>query len=212
MTVEHHHKDEPLITKWGKEFLAAVKTPPSRTTWIVLIVIVLAAVLVGSWFYFTSAATASSSGLWLKKNQTPPVAAELDRFAQDPSNQGSVQARFAQAEAAGLRMRNAVALLGSLTDRQAAVADIVKARDAFDKLARESGDVPALAQRSLMGAANANETLGDLGRAKQLYEQLARDYPNTALGDEAAARVKALGDENTQKEMATLASEFAASR
>lgn len=213
MTVEHHHKgDETLIAKWLKDFKQAAKTPPSRTTWLVLIALVLAAVLAGSWYYFTSTATASSSGLWLKKYETPPVAANLDRLAQDPAAQGSVQARFAQAEAAGLRMRKAVALLGSATDRDNAVKEIVQARDAYQKLILESGDVPTLMQQSLMGAAKANEALGDLGKAKQYYSQLTRDYGATALGKEAEARSKALDDENAKKEMETLASEFAPSK
>ena len=106
MTVPHHKEDDSLIGEWWKGFLKAAKQPPSRTTWLVLVVIVLIVVLVGSWFWFTTSAGAASSDLWLKKLQTPLTTADLERFGNDPSHKGSVQARFALAEAARLYMRS----------------------------------------------------------------------------------------------------------
>ncbi len=207
MTVEHHHKeDDSLIAEWWKSVLKTVKTPPSRATWLVLIVVLLVAALVGSWFWFTASASATNSELWLKKYETPPTTADLERFAQDPNQQGSVQAHYALAETARMQMQ-AVVNLGSVGRTQAG-PQIQKARDAYEKLVRESGDTPALMQESLMGAAKANELLGDLDKAHQFYQQLARDYPNTALAKEADARLKALDDPNSKKEIDALAAEF----
>ena len=64
-------------------------------------------------------------------------------------------------------------------DVNQARAEIQKARDLYENVARESGDMPALMQESLLGAGKANETLGDLGKAHQFYARLAKDYPNT---------------------------------
>ena len=207
MTVEHHHKeDESLLAEWWKGFLKAVQTPPSRSTWLILVVVLLGAALVGSWFWFTSSANATNSELWVKKYETPPTTADLERFAEDPNQQGSVQARFALAEAARRQMR-AVADLGSISRAQAG-PQIQKARDAYEKLVRESGDVPALMQESLMGAAKANKMLGDPDKAHQFYERLAKESPPSPLTREAEARLKALDDPNTKKEIDALAAEF----
>ncbi len=101
----------------------------------------------------------------------------------------------------------AVVNLGSVGRTQAG-PQIQKARDSYEKLVRESGDTPALMQESLMGAGKANELLGDLDKAHQFYQQLAKDYPNTTLGREADARLKALDDPNSKKEIDALAAEF----
>ena len=217
MTVEHHHKeDDTLIARSLKGFLEAVKTPPSRTTWMVLVVALLVAVLIGSWFYFTSIATGSSSALWLKLDQTSP--GNLTKFAEESGQQGTIQARFAQAKNARAEMQW-VSNLGSTfpdadrqTPREKALVHIKNARDAYQKLVQESGGVDALTEESLMGAAKANEILGELGKAKDLYKRLANEYPATALGKEAADRVKAFDDENGKKEIETLASEFSQSK
>jgi hypothetical protein len=214
MTVEHHKEDETLIAKSLKSFLEAAKAPPSRTTWMVLIGALLVAVLIGSWLFFTSTAAASSSALWLKLNQTPP--ADLTKFAQESGQQGTIQARFATAMNARRDM-TWVADLGSefppdaegRTPRDKAIQHITSARDAYQKLAQESGGVDALLQESLMGAGTANEILGDPDKAKEQYKRLATEFPNTALGKEAAERVKALDDESSKKEIKTLAAEFA---
>src|SRR5439155_708872 len=83
-------------------------------------------------------------------------------------------------------------------------------RETYERLAHESGDNDALLEQSLMGAAKANETLGDVGKAKQFYQQLAQ-HSKSVLAREAEARAKALDDENTKKEIETLAGEFAPS-
>jgi hypothetical protein len=211
MAVQHHHKaDETLIARSFKSVMQAVKKPPSRTTWLILIVALLVVVLAGSWFYFTSSATASSSSLWLdwmQKSESGSPAA-LEKVGQDSGQQSSLQARFAQAEAADRRMQDAVAQLGSVIERIAAVKEIETARDTYERLVRESGDNDALLEQSLMGAAKANETLGDVGKAKQFYQQLAQ-HSKSVLAREAEARANALKDENTKKEIESLAGEFA---
>ena len=75
---------------------------------------------------------------------------------------------------------------------------------------QEAGDTPSLMQESLMGLAKSNEILGDLGKAKQYYDQLARDYPKSAFGQEAQERSKALDDPDKKDQIQTLAAEFAA--
>ncbi len=198
----HHKDEESLLARWYKDFLTAVKQPPSKSTWLLLVVVLLAAVLIGSWFWFTSSSNASSSELWLKKFQTPPTPADLEKFAEDPSQKASVQARFALVESARRRMA-AVADLGS-DARAKAAPEITKAKDIYEELVRDSGDTPALMQESLFGAAKANEALGDLAKARQFYAQLAKDYKDTVLGREADARIKALDEDAAKKDMQAL--------
>jgi hypothetical protein len=217
MTVEHHHKeDDTLIARSFKQIVEAAKTPPSRTTWLVLVVVLLVAVLIGSWFYFTSTATAASSALWLKLDQTAPD--NLTKFAQESGQQGTIQARYALAKNARAEMQWVSNLGVTLPDtdgrspREKALVHITNARDAYQRLAQESGGSDALMQESLMGAAKASEILNDLGKAKDYYKRLAGEYSASALGKEAAERVKAFDDENSKKEIEALASEFSQSK
>ena len=217
MTVEHHHKeDDTLITRSFKQIVEAAKTPPSRTTWLVLVVLLLVAVLVGSWYYFTSTATAASSKLWLKLDQTAPD--NLTKFAQESDQQGTIQARYALAKNARAEMQWVSNLGVTLPDpdgrspRDKALDHITKARDAYKKLKQESGGSDALMQESLMGLAKASEILNDLGTAKDNYKRLAGEYPATALGKEAAERVKAFDDDSSRNEIESLAAEFSKSK
>lgn len=208
MTVEHHKGEDTLIARSMKNVADVVKTLPSRTTWLAIVAVLLVGVLIGAWFLFTASATASSSALWIKLDQTPSD--DLVKFAHNSNNERSVQARFALAKAARLDTQS-VAYLGSNTDRNAAVKKIEEARSTYQKLVEESGDTPALMQESLIGAAKTNEILGDLPKAKQYYERLAHDYPNSVFGKEAADRVKVLNDEEGQKAVQALANQFATS-
>ncbi|HBI42229.1 MAG TPA: hypothetical protein DDY78_05135 [Planctomycetales bacterium] len=208
MTVEHHKADETLITRSMKSVVEVVKTPPSRTTWLVVVAVLLIGVLIGAWFLFTASATSSSSALWLKLDQTSGD--DLVKFAHSPNSERTVQARFALAKAARLEMQN-VAYLGSNLDRKDAVQKIEDARKTYQKLVEESGDTPALMQESLMGAAKTNEILNDLAKAKSYYGRLARDYPNSVFGKEAAERIKVLNDDEGMKDVDALANQFATS-
>jgi hypothetical protein len=208
MTVEHHKGEETLITRSMKSVADVVKTPPSRTTWLVIVAVLLIAVLIGAWFLFNASATAASSALWVKLDQTPSD--DLVKFAHNASNERTIQARFALAKAARLDMQN-VAYLGSNADRSVAVKKIEEARTTYQKLVEESGDTPALMQESLMGAAKTNEILGDLVKAKQYYDRLAHDYPNSVFGKEAAERIKVLNDDEGKNDIGALANQFATS-
>ena len=208
MTVEHHKGEETLIARSMKSVADVVKTPPSRTTWLVVVVVLLIGVLIGALVLFNASATASSSALWVKLDQTPSD--DLVKFAHNASNEGKVQARFALAKAARLDMQN-VAYLGSNADRNVALKKIEEARSTYQKLVEESGDTPALMQESLMGAAKTNEILGDLAKAKQYYDRLAHDYPNSVFGKEAAERIKVLNDDEGKKDIDALANQFATS-
>jgi len=211
MTVEHHHKhkdDETLLERSLRKAADFAKTPPSRTTWLVLVCLALAGTLIGVWFYFTATAAASSSTLWTGLDLTGR--ADLQKFAQEANHQNTVQGRWAQVRAARLDMQDVSLLGGSNSDRDRATTEIEEARSIYQKLVQEAGDTPPLMQESLMGLAKSNEIRGDLDKAKQYYDQLARDYPKTVLGQEAQERSKALDDPDVKDQVQTLAAEFAA--
>ncbi|HVS37332.1 MAG TPA: hypothetical protein VMS17_17355, partial [Gemmataceae bacterium] len=138
MAVPHHKEEESLLTRSYHRFLQAFKKPPSRTTWLVLVVLVLIAVLVGAWFWFTASASATSSDLWLKKMETPPTPADLEKFGN--SQKDSVQGHFALAEAARLLMRSTDQLASSDPSQTKQAQDNVKEAAAlYEKLAPECG-------------------------------------------------------------------------
>ena len=208
MTVEHHHhhkEDDTLIAKSYRKFVEAAKTPPSRTTWLILVCLLLAGTLIGVWFYFTATASAASSALWTQLDLTHGD--NLTAFAHEQPT--TVQGRYALARTARASMQEVALLGGANVDRDKAAKDIDDARAIYQKLVQEAGDTPSLMQETLMGAAKSNETLGDLDKAKQYYSQLARDYPKTALGQQAEQRVKDLDDPDLKDQIQTLAAELA---
>ncbi|MFO0927907.1 MAG: hypothetical protein U0736_12845 [Gemmataceae bacterium] len=54
-------------------------------------------------------------------------------------------------------------------------------------------------QEALSGAAKANETLGELTRAIELYKKLADEYPSSALGQDAKKSVARLESDDGRR-------------
>jgi tetratricopeptide (TPR) repeat protein len=123
--------------------------------------------------------------------------AELDKFERE--NAGTAQARLARFQIARLLMKQTDAngrRSENLDDKKRNLEDekkrLDKAREMYQKLIDESGDVPALAQEAIFNTAKASEDLGDFDGAKKFYERLKKDHPKSpyvAAADKALARL-----------------------
>jgi tetratricopeptide (TPR) repeat protein len=186
MKAEHRKELQTnvLADKLGR-FVQGLREGPSRGA-VLFWGLVLAAVIV--FFvvrYFIRSSEEAASELWNRWDQaSSPL--QLDALAKD--NAGKMQARLARFELARLDMLQGVATLA--WQRDEAVKKLKDAAEAYEKLADESSDTPHLAQEALLGAAKAYESLGDLDKAKGLYSRLAKTYPKSKLGGEAAARLE----------------------
>src|SRR5262249_30249263 len=105
------------------------------------------------------------------------------------------------------------------SERAKAIESVEEARRIFQELAPACKGEPLLAQEALMGEAKAEEALvgvpregapgetrGDLERATHLYQELAQTYPDSFLGQRAAAHLKEL--EANTKQVATFYGEL----
>jgi len=206
MKAEHRKElhTNALADRLGKTF-QSMKEGPSRNTVLVGGLVLLALALVFSWRYFAASARENDSARWLRWD-TLFAPKHLETFADDKEVQGTSQARLALFQLARLQLHQGLRDLGS--SRARARESITKATRTYEKLVDESRDVPLLQQEALLCAAKGYESLGDLQKARTLYDRLAQEHPRSACGREATESLKRLTDESARKELEDLAREF----
>jgi len=177
-----------------------LKKGPSRGTVIVLAVIVALALLavLGRWYYVSSRATESKRWLSFDNAVTPDeiVSAEDDKDLKD-----SPQLLAFRFQAARMKLSQGVRGMGGgdAKARKAAREEVVEAKDLYEGLIKKASSLsPLLHQEALWGAGKANETLGEIGEAKDHYEKLSKEYPGSALGKDARKQLQRLEDRSTR--------------
>jgi tetratricopeptide (TPR) repeat protein len=197
--------------------LQQAKEGPSQKTLIYAGIVLLVAGIVAAFWYFSTLTKARDSARWgqlgaLSQDTDADVDSkdlkaiadkypgafsdtrqrlyELDKFEQE--HPGTAQARLARFQIARLLMRQTDANWERSEKLDDARKRLEKAREIYQKLIDESGDVPALAQEALLNTAKANEDLGNFGDARKFYERLKKDHPKSpyvATADKALARL-----------------------
>ncbi|HZY86980.1 MAG TPA: tetratricopeptide repeat protein [Gemmataceae bacterium] len=206
MKAEHRKELQTnvLADRLGKA-VQGIKEGPSRGTLLLVGGAALIGLLAFVWWYFWSTSQAADSARWAAWD-TLSTPAALESFAQNKDNQGTPQGRLARFQIARLNLLGGLRELGSA--RAAATDNLRKAARAYEELANESSDSPLLHQEALLGAGKANESLGDVDKAKGFYKQLADRHPDTAFGKDAKAQLERL--EKDGKDLQGLANEFKA--
>lgn len=121
-------------------------------------------------------------------------AEDFARVADD--RRGSSAAQWARLQEGESRLNSTIQLM--FTDREAAVSEAKKTREAFDTLVKQSGVLPEVRERALYGLARIQETAssGSAEEAIQTYETLLKDYPNTvykSFAEKSIATLKSGG-------------------
>jgi hypothetical protein len=122
----------------------------------------------------------------------------------------TIPGRTARFQEARLLLPQALQTLAT-PGRAEAIKDLLRARELYTQLSTETGDNPLLQQESLMGAAKAEEALvgvsnpdkpettyGSLDKALELYNKLAKTYPDSFLGEQAKAHAQRLEENKEQ--------------
>jgi tetratricopeptide (TPR) repeat protein len=189
MKAEHRKELETnkLADKIGG-FVESFKEGPSRNAIIYGSVVLVALVLFVVYRWVSANATANDSARWLSWDQVS-TRETLDSFISE--NSDTEQGRLARFERARLDLVEGLSRLGSL-GRADAVKSVQRAAESYKQLAGESGNTPQLTQEALLNAAKAYESLGEFEQAKQFYGRLARDFPQSLKGKNAAEQIKAL--------------------
>ncbi len=100
--------------------------------------------------------------------------------------QASAQTRLIEASAEVHRDRE--------LSRKAYLASI----DGFNEVLQQTSQ-PLLRQRALMGLGQAHESINELSKAKEFYEQVTSTWPDTAVAKRAQDRIESLTDPSTQE-------------
>jgi hypothetical protein len=198
MKAEHRKElmTNTLANRLG-EAIQGMREGPSRGTILFLVAAGLILLLVLVWRYFSTSAEESASARWLEWDRlTSPK--ELEKFVENKDVQDYMPGRLARLAEARRALYDGLRTLGDPVVRTEAQKNIRKAADLYDKLADELADQPLLHQQVLMDAAKAHESLDEIGKAHDFYQQLAQKYTKTSLGEEAGEQLKRLeaGEKN----------------
>lgn len=117
---------------------------------------------------------------------------QLERIADKGSDSVAAWARQAAAQAKLIEASAAVH-----SDRAAAKQGFEEAIAGFQKTLSEASGFELIRQRSVWGMAQSYEGLNDLAKAKEHYQQLVNDWPDSAIAKQAQRRIESLNDPKT---------------
>jgi hypothetical protein len=199
------------LVEQARHLYEGMRHAPSRGTLFWGTLIVLAVVVFFTWRYFSRSSAEASSARWrLLDGVVFPE--QLNTVADEPPPvglKGTPQAPLARFKEARRHLQDGLRRLGSKVDRSRAIENIQLATKAYEELLKDTHLVPLLKQEALWGAANGSETLGKYDRARELYGQLAKEFPDSALGKSAATQLARLDDPANEQDLQDLAREYA---
>jgi hypothetical protein len=173
-------------------FLKSMRSGPQSTSIGVWVILALVVGIVVAWQYFRSRTPPPWTELY-SVNELSGNA--LDKKVDDitKKNHGTPLARVARFEKARDLLRRGQE---ELCAQPTVARDLLeKASALYEQLALETTSEPPLAQEALMGVAQAEETRGDLKRAREFYGKLAEAYPKSVLGELAKKNADELDEE-----------------
>jgi hypothetical protein len=210
MKAEHRKELETnVLAHQFERVYEGLKQGPSRTTLFYVGAAALVVLVLVLFRYFTSSSESANSDRWTKLDEVV-FPQQLERLLDESDMKNTPQGRLARFKEARFKLSEGMRDLG--INRDVALKRVEEATEIYDELRRTRGRAPLLHQESLSGAARGNETLGELDKARDLYKQLADEYPATVLGKDAKKQLERLDDKNTQAELAELKKAFSATR
>jgi tetratricopeptide (TPR) repeat protein len=84
------------------------------------------------------------------------------------------------------------------TNKQAGRENLFKASDAFAGVEKDSRD-PMLRAWAIYGLGRVHESMGDLERAREDFQRLLKDYPDSSLADAAHTHLNRLGQQSVKE-------------
>jgi hypothetical protein len=200
-----HLKENELAERLGRAWRTVASG--STTSTIIWGVILVGLALAIGWRYYSNHAFQSRSAEWSAVERADKVA-ELEQIAKD--HPGTVVGRVAQFHLNRYQMAMSLAQIAgpSGEERVKAADTLATVRDSYADLAKQMSDEPELVEEALMGVAKADEVLAgvpkadnpkepreSLDTAQQAYAEVARRFPGTYFGEQAAKRAKELEDD-----------------
>jgi hypothetical protein len=196
-----HELQTNTLADWVGHQIEAVK--PHQNLILTLILAVIAVGLV--WAYFLRWDASQSTAAWSDyfravEGSSSDPAALLEMAKEHAGEPASVWALLLAADAQLTQGAEQ-----AFTDRKAAETNLKQAVQAYETVLKDLRE-PTLRRRALFGLAEAHESLfagtGDtkeLEAARKNYEELARQWPETALGKAAKQKSDELASPATQE-------------
>jgi hypothetical protein len=218
MKAEQRHRLETntLADKVGRA-VETVRSAPATQSLALWLGIAAVLIVIIAWQFFRSAAHAETSSLWrtldAATRDTGDVLHTLQSLQED--HPGTTVGTSAGYQLARIKLQDGQMNLGNSLelDRKEAIKKLIDARGQYEKLAKESTDMPLLQQESLMMQAKIDEsligvadpdkpgeTLSTLAKAMGEYEALAKKFPDSAAGVAAQKRLDTLEKDKSQIE------------
>jgi hypothetical protein len=110
---------------------------------------------------------------------------------------GSPISWWAKKAQADIDLSNGLAAL--YINRDEAFQSLDDAKKAYTEVMNGASNIPELVRYALFGLASANEASSNLDKAKEFYERVIQQYPDTPMAAESKARLEALKDPQTEK-------------
>jgi tetratricopeptide (TPR) repeat protein len=218
MKAEHRHelKTNALADTLNRA-LHGLKAGPSRHSLLIGVVAVVVIVVGVTGYFIWAGQREGRSALWEKfdgvegtldtASSPDELQSALGKFKeladQNPRTLPGAAAKFDRARV--LLYRGLERLYSP--ERDAALADLREARQLYGELADDAfirDAHPLLGEEAMMGAAKANEALGDLDKALDGYKNVVKTYPKGAFHEQADKRAAYLADADNRARVKAL--------
>jgi tetratricopeptide (TPR) repeat protein len=179
------------------------KIHPSTKGWLIGAAVVAVVALIIGWRIYVNVSAKNTSAEWVRIDDATSLNDLEHIVEQDPNGKPTRIARFQMAR---IHLHKGMERFCSSAPgaREEALENLEKAAKLYDELASASKSTPILAQEALMGIAKAKEALDELDAARDAYEKLASQYPDSVNGKKAAERLKKLNDDKEKAQVDAL--------
>ena len=192
--------DEPVEELTGAEKFVESLKPHITTIALLALAVVLGVIAIAMW---SSTSFQNNAFKWQEFTQSNFI----DLQTNDTKNLDGVASQYPDDKAGlysallsgDIQLRKGLAMLGQ--DREGGLTAIRKAKNSFQMVvdAKDSAKNQLLSQRSQYCLAYAHESLGELGKAKALYQEFVDAAPEAALAESARRGVQRCGNEDMAK-------------
>lgn len=200
MKAEHRHElQQNSMIRFFSRIKSKLTHAPNRKALVVGGIILAILAVVGVWLLVNNISASRSSRRTLAVLDMQPAEPEKGEFAEPDAlwarardefirdNGGTVQAYWVELQQARADYQFGLQKIFESFSRSEAQKRLTSAAESFEKLAKDLKATPILVGECLISAGRCHELLGDLDRAKGLYEKAAenKDFRGGDLAKQA---------------------------
>ena len=188
--------EAPVEELTGSEKFIQSMAPHAATIGLVAVAFVLGVI---AWGVYQSTGSLAQSGKWKEFSQSQFIdqrtgeTPNLDKVAE--SYAGNKVGVMSALLAGDIKLKRGLSQLG--VDRDKGLQAIKDAKNSFQLVIDADGSLktPLIEQRAQYCLAYAEESLGEMDKAKALYEKFVKEVPDAALADSARRGIERCSDD-----------------